>query len=40
MLNSPDTETVAEVVDYSDINDEIEKGPVNKLEIKNASGWY
>ena len=36
VLNRPDLETVAEVVDDSDINDEIEEGPVTKLEIKNA----
>ena len=36
MLNRPDPETVAEVVDDSDISEEIEEGPVTKLEIKNA----
>ena len=36
VLNSPEPETVAEVVDDSDINEEIEEGPVTKLEIKNA----
>ena len=36
VLNRPDPETVAEVVDVSDINDEIEQGLVTKLEIKNA----
>ena len=36
VLNRPDLETVAEVVDDSDINEEIEDGPVTKLEIKNA----
>ena len=36
VLNRPDPETVAEVVDDSDINEEIEEGPVTKLEIKNA----
>ena len=34
--NRPDPETVAEVVDDSDINEEIEEGPITKLEIKNA----
>lgn len=34
--NRPDPETVAEVVGNSDINEEIEEGPVTKLEIKNA----
>ena len=36
VLNRPDPETVAEVVGDSDINEEIEEGPVSKLEIKNA----
>ena len=36
VLNRPDPETVAEVVDDSDISEEIEEGPVTKLEIKNA----
>ena len=36
VLKRPDPETVAEVVDDSDINKEIEEGPVTKLEIKNA----
>ena len=36
VLNRPDPETVAEVVDDSYINEEIEEGPVTKLEIKNA----
>ena len=36
VLNRPDPETVAEVVDDSDNNKEIEQGPVTKLEIKNA----
>ena len=36
VLNRPDSETVAEVVDDSDINEEIEEGPITKLEIKNA----
>ena len=36
VLNRPDLETVAEVVDDSDINKEIEEGPVTKLQIKNA----
>ena len=36
VLNRPDPETVAEVVDDSDINEEIEEGSVTKLEIKNA----
>ena len=36
VLNRPDPEAVAEVVDDSDINEEIEEGPVAKLEIKNA----
>ena len=48
VLNRPDPETVAEVVDDSDIYDEIEEGPVTKLEIRNAikdmkngkSDWY
>ena len=35
VLNRPDPETVAEVVDDSDINEEIE-GPVTRLEIKHA----
>ena len=35
VLNRPDPETAAEVVDNSDINEEIE-GPVTKLEIKDA----
>ena len=36
VLNRPDPETAAEVVDDSDINEEIEEGPVTKLEIKHA----
>ena len=36
VLKRPDPETVAEVVDDSAINKEIEEGPVTKLEIKNA----
>ena len=36
VLTRPDPETVDEVVDDSDINEEIEEGPVTKLEIKNA----
>ena len=36
VLNRPDPETVAKVVDDSDINKEIEEGPVTKLEIRNA----
>ena len=36
VLKRPDPETVAEVVDDSDINKEIEEGPVTKLEIRNA----
>lgn len=36
VLNRPDPETVAEVVDDSDINEEIEEGSVTKLKIKNA----
>ena len=36
VLNRPDPETAAEVVDDSDINEEIEEGPITKLEIKNA----
>ena len=36
VLNRPDPETVAEVVDDSDINEEIKEGPITKLEIKNA----
>ena len=36
VLNRPDPEAVAEVVDDGDINEEIEERPVAKLEIKNA----
>ena len=36
VLNRPDPETVAEVVDDSDINEEIEEGLVTMLEIKNT----
>ena len=36
VLNRPDPETVVEVLDDSDINKEIEEGPITKLEIKNA----
>ena len=36
VLNRPDPETVAEVADDSDINEEIEEGLGTKLEIKNA----
>ena len=36
VLNRPDPETVAEVVDDRVINEETEEGPVTKLEIKNA----
>ena len=36
VLNRPDPETAAEVVDDSDINEEIEEGPVTKLEIKHG----
>ena len=36
VLNRPDPETVAEVVDDRVINEETEEGPVTKLEINNA----
>ena len=36
VLSKPDPETVAEVVHDSDMNEEIEEGPVTKLEIKSA----
>ena len=36
VLNRPDPETVAEVLDDSDISEQIEERPVTKLEIKNA----
>ena len=40
VLIRPNPETVDEVVDDSDINEEIEEGPVTKLEIKNANQRY
>ena len=36
VLNRPHPETVAEVLDDSDINEEIEEGLATKLEIKNV----
>ena len=36
VLNRPNPETLAKVVDDGDINEEIEEGPVTKLEIDNA----
>ena len=35
VLNRPDPETAVEVVDDSDKKEEIEEGPVTKLEIKH-----
>ena len=36
VLDRPDLETIAEVIDDSDINEEIEEWLITKLEIKNA----
>lgn len=35
-IHLPDLETIAEVIDDSDINEEIEEWLITKLEIKNA----
>ena len=36
VLDTPDLETIAKVIDDSDINEEIEEWLITKLEIKNA----
>ena len=36
VLNRPEAETVAEVMDDSNINEEIQEGKVTNLKIKNA----
>ena len=36
VLDRPDLETIAKVIDDSDINEEIEEWLITKLEIKNA----